>query len=84
MMLGGHLDSWHTGTGAVDNAAGTAQRWRRSHPAATNRSRGAFVALWTGEEEDYFGSVGYVKQHFGDLPPATPARARAADATQSR
>ena len=75
VMLGGHLDSWHTGTGAVDNAAGCAAAMEAVRILlATNLKprRTIRVALWTGEEEDYFGSVGYVKQHFGD--PATGER----------
>ena len=69
VMLGGHLDSWHTGTGATDNAAGCAVAMEAmrlltaigAHPRRTIR-----VALWSGEEQDYFGSMGYVRKHFGD------------------
>jgi hypothetical protein len=75
VMLGGHLDSWHTATGATDNGAGCAAamegvRILKSIGARPRRT--IRVALWTGEEQDYFGSVGYVKKHFGD--PATPER----------
>jgi hypothetical protein len=76
VMVGGHLDSWISGTGATDNGAGTvvameAVRILKAldlHPRRTIR-----IALWSGEEEGLFGSLGYVKQHFGTFaPPATP------------
>jgi carboxypeptidase Q len=76
VMVGGHLDSWISGTGATDNGAGSvvameAVRILKAldlHPRRTIR-----IALWTGEEEGLFGSLGYVKQHFGSFaPPATP------------
>jgi hypothetical protein len=76
VMVGGHLDSWHAGTGATDNAVGAACAMEavrilkalELHPRRTIR-----VALWTGEEEGMLGSTAYVKQHFGSLPddPAT-------------
>jgi carboxypeptidase Q len=70
VMVGGHFDSWTAGTGATDNAAGSAVamealRILKSVGAAPRRT--IRVALWDGEEhEDYFGSLGYVKKHFGD------------------
>jgi len=76
VMVGGHLDSWISGTGATDNGAGSvvameAVRILKAldlHPRRTIR-----IALWSGEEEGLFGSQGYVKQHFGTFaPPATP------------
>jgi len=71
VMLGGHLDSWHGGTGATDNAAGCAAALEAVrilkaldiHPRRTIR-----VGLWTGEEEGLFGSRNYVKDHFGGRP----------------
>jgi Zn-dependent M28 family amino/carboxypeptidase len=69
VMLGGHLDSWHTGTGATDNAAGCAivmEAMRILKTIGVQPRRTIRVALWTGEEQDYFGSLGYVKNHFGD------------------
>ncbi|MEO5892482.1 MAG: M20/M25/M40 family metallo-hydrolase [Ferruginibacter sp.] len=69
VMLGGHLDSWHSGTGATDNAAGcivmmeVMRIFKALHlqPRRTIR-----IALWGGEEQALFGSFGYVKKHFGD------------------
>lgn len=70
VMLGGHLDSWHSGTGATDNGAGCAvalEAMRVLKAIGISPRRTIRVALWTGEEQDYFGSVGYVQSHFGDL-----------------
>jgi carboxypeptidase Q len=69
VMLGGHLDSWHAGTGATDNAAGCAvamEAVRILKAIGVQPRRTIRIALWTGEEQDYFGSIGYVRQHFGD------------------
>jgi hypothetical protein len=68
VMIGGHFDSWHAGTGATDNGAGSgvmleAMRILKAldlHPRRTIR-----IGLWTGEEEGLLGSAAYVKQHFG-------------------
>jgi carboxypeptidase Q len=70
VMLGGHLDSWHAGTGATDNGAGCAvamEAVRILKSIGATPRRTIRVALWTGEEQDYFGSIGYVEKHFGDL-----------------
>jgi len=69
VMLGGHLDSWHTGTGATDNGAGVAvamEAVRILEAIGAQPKRTIRIALWTGEEQDYFGSLGYVRKHFGD------------------
>jgi carboxypeptidase Q len=71
VMLGGHLDSWASGTGATDNGAGTlvAMEVMRILNALKIKPRRTIrVGLWTGEEEGEFGSYGYVKQHFGFVP----------------
>jgi Zn-dependent M28 family amino/carboxypeptidase len=76
VMVGGHLDSWISGTGATDNGAGAVAAMEavrilkalNVHPRRTIR-----IALWSGEEQGEYGSEGYVKQHFGEFaPPATP------------
>ena len=76
VMVGGHLDSWISGTGATDNGAGSivAMEAVRILKALDLRPRRTIrIALWSGEEEGLFGSQGYVKQHFGAFaPPATP------------
>ena len=70
VMLGGHLDSWHSGTGATDNGAGVAvalEAMRILKAIGVKPRRTIRVALWSGEEQDYFGSMGYVERHFGTI-----------------
>ncbi len=74
VMVGGHLDSWIAGTGATDNGAGTivAMEVMRILTALDVHPRRSIrIALWTGEEEGLFGSVGYAKEHFGSAPETT-------------
>ncbi len=69
VMLGGHFDSWTGGTGATDNAAGSAVAMEAVRILKTldlKMKRTVRVALWTGEEEGLLGSRAYVKQHFAD------------------
>jgi hypothetical protein len=69
VMLGGHLDSWHSGTGATDNAAGCAvalEAMRILKALNLTMDRTVRLALWSGEEQGLYGSRGYVKEHFGD------------------
>ena len=72
VIVGAHFDSWHAGTGATDNAAGSAVMLEAMRILAASRvplKRTVRLALWTGEEEGLLGSRAYVKQHFAD--PAT-------------
>jgi hypothetical protein len=74
VMVGGHLDSWASATGATDNGAGTVvamEVMRILNALHVKPRRTIRVALWTGEEEGEFGSYGYVKQHFGEIPRST-------------
>ena len=74
VMAGAHLDSWHAGTGATDNAAGCAvvmEAARILSALHLKPRRTVRVALWTGEEEGLLGSAAYVSQHFASRPPAT-------------
>jgi carboxypeptidase Q len=69
VMLGAHLDSWHGGTGATDNAAGSAvvmEAARILKSLNLNMDRTVRMALWGGEEEGLLGSRAYVKEHFAD------------------
>ena len=69
VMLGAHFDSWHSATGATDNAAGSAvmmEVMRILKASGLRLRRTVRLALWTGEEQGLLGSRGYVKQHFGD------------------
>jgi carboxypeptidase Q len=72
VMLGAHLDSWHAGTGATDNGAGTIVMMEamRILKALDIRPRRTIrIGLWSGEEEGLLGSQGYVEHHFGSRPP---------------
>ena len=74
VMVGGHLDSWASATGATDNGAGTvvALEVMRIFSALRVKPRRPIrIGLWTGEEQGLLGSVGYVKQHFGYVPLST-------------
>ncbi|MFI4946748.1 MAG: M20/M25/M40 family metallo-hydrolase, partial [Burkholderiales bacterium] len=75
VMLGAHLDSWHSGTGATDNAAGCAvilEAMRILKALELPLARTVRLALWTGEEQGIYGSRAYVKRHFAD--PVTMRR----------
>jgi acetylornithine deacetylase/succinyl-diaminopimelate desuccinylase-like protein len=68
VMLGGHLDSWTSATGATDNAIGCAVMMEAARILETigaKPRRTIRVALWSGEEEGLLGSLAYVKAHFG-------------------
>jgi carboxypeptidase Q len=76
VMLGGHMDSWHSGTGATDNAAGVSvamEAVRIVQALGLKPRRTIRIALWSGEEQGLLGSRAYVAQHFGSMqtPPAT-------------
>ncbi len=69
VMLGAHFDSWASGTGATDNAAGSAvtmEAMRILKACNAKMRRTVRLALWTGEEEGLLGSRAYVMQHFAD------------------
>jgi carboxypeptidase Q len=71
VMLGGHMDSWHSGTGATDNGAGVsvAMEAVRILQALNLKPRRTIrIALWSGEEEGLLGSRAFVKDHFGKSP----------------
>jgi hypothetical protein len=68
VMIGGHFDSWHAGTGATDNGVGSAvmlEVMRVLKASGLNMKRTVRVGLWTGEEEGLLGSRAYVADHFG-------------------
>jgi carboxypeptidase Q len=77
VMLGGHMDSWHSGTGATDNAAGVSvamEAVRIIQALGLKPRRTIRVALWSGEEQGLLGSRAYVAEHFGAMQnPATSA-----------
>jgi len=78
VMLGGHMDSWHAGTGATDNAAGcavTMEAVRIIQTLGLKPRRTIRIALWSGEEQGLLGSRAYVAQHFGKMESQTTAAA---------
>jgi len=69
VMIGAHFDSWHAGTGATDNGAGSAvmiEVMRILKVLNLRMDRTVRIALWSGEEQGLLGSEAYVKRHFGD------------------
>lgn len=68
VMIGAHLDSWHSGTGATDNAAGSAVMMEAIRILKTLGSsrRTIRIALWGGEEQGLLGSQSYVKRMYGE------------------
>jgi hypothetical protein len=79
VMLGGHLDSWHSATGATDNAVGCAammEAARILQAIGVKPRRTIRVALWGGEEEGLLGSQAYVKAHFGTFEEPKPEFAK--------
>jgi carboxypeptidase Q len=69
VMVGGHFDSWHMGTGATDNGVGSVvamEVMRILKSLNLKMDRTVRMALWGGEEEGLLGSAAYVKDHFAD------------------
>ncbi|MBL8125527.1 MAG: M20/M25/M40 family metallo-hydrolase [Pyrinomonadaceae bacterium] len=79
IMLGGHLDSWHSATGATDNAIGCATMMEAARilkAIGVKPRRTIRVACWGGEEQGLLGSQAYVKKHFGSFENPTPEYAK--------
>lgn len=75
VMLGGHLDSWHSATGATDNAIGCAvmmEAVRLLQVSGAKPRRTIRIALWSAEEQGLLGSKAYVAQHFGTFEAPKP------------
>jgi hypothetical protein len=69
VMIGAHLDSWHSATGTTDNAAGSAvmmEAIRILKSLGANPRRTIRIALWGGEEQGLLGSRNYVKRVLGN------------------
>jgi hypothetical protein len=76
VMIGGHLDSWHSATGATDNAIGCAvmmEAARILKAIGVQPRRTIRVALWSGEEQGLLGSQAYVAERFGSFENPKPA-----------
>ncbi len=74
VMVGAHFDSWHSGTGATDNAAGSAiamEVMRILKDTGLRPRRTIRIGLWSGEEQGLLGSRAYVNEHFA-LRPTPP------------
>lgn len=76
VMFGAHFDSWHSGTGATDNAAGSSVMMEAARilmeaikESGIKPRRTLRLALWTGEEQGLLGSKAYVGEHFADTDP---------------
>ena len=70
VMIGGHFDSWHSGTGATDNGAGSGVMMEAMRILKTlnlQPRRTIRIGLWTGEEQGLYGSAAYVTQHYGSM-----------------
>ena len=68
VMIGAHLDSWHSSTGATDNAVGSAvmmEAMRLIQSLGEPPRRTIRIALWGGEEQGLIGSRSYVRRHLG-------------------
>lgn len=69
VMVGGHFDSWHAGTGATDDGSGsgaTLEAVRILKAAGLQPRRTIRVGLWHAEEAGLLGSATYVAKHFGE------------------
>ncbi len=71
VMIGAHYDSWHSGTGATDNAAGSVvmmEAMRILKATGLPMRRTVRIGLWTGEEQGLLGSRAWLRQHKAELP----------------
>lgn len=87
VMVGGHLDSWHSSTGATDNAAGCAVAMEAARillASGLKPRRTIRVALWSGEEQGLNGSEAYVAKHFGEMKGGGDRFARLMGTDQSK
>ena len=70
VLVGGHLDSYHSGTGAADNGAGSATNMEAVRVLKTldiQPRRTIRLVLWGGEEQGFRGSLGYIEKYVGDI-----------------
>jgi carboxypeptidase Q len=71
VLIGAHLDSWHPGTGATDDGAGSAvmmEAIRILKAISASPRRTVRVGLWGGEEQGFLGSRAYVSEHLATRP----------------
>ncbi len=75
VIIGAHFDSLQAGTGATDNAAGSAammEAMRILKAIGARPRRTIRLALWGGEEQGLLGSKAYVRDHFADPADMQP------------
>ena len=78
VLVGAHLDSWHAGTGATDNASGSAvvmEAVRILKALDLKPRRTIRIGLWAGEEQGLLGSRAYVTEHLASRPEPKPEEA---------
>lgn len=76
VMVGAHLDSWHSGTGATDNGAGSTvamEAMRIIAASGLKPRRTIRIGLWTGEEQGLLGARGYVSKYLGQIGDGSDA-----------
>lgn len=81
VMVGGHLDSWHSGNGSTDNGAGVTvamEAMRILAASGLKPRRTIKIGLWTGEEQGLLGSRGYVAKNLATLGDGSDTAAFAA------
>jgi len=74
VIIGAHMDSWHAGTGAADNAAGVSvmmEAMRILKTLGVKPRRTIRIVLWSGEEQGLIGSGAYVAKHIAEYPEST-------------
>jgi Zn-dependent M28 family amino/carboxypeptidase len=79
VLLGAHFDSWHAGTGATDNATGSAammEALRILKTLGVQPRRTIRIGLWGAEEQGLLGSREYVKRHIADGATLKPGHDR--------
>jgi carboxypeptidase Q len=67
VLIGAHLDSWHSSPGATDNADGSAaamEAMRILHTLNIKPRRTIRIGLWGGEEQGLLGARAHVRQHY--------------------
>jgi carboxypeptidase Q len=70
VVVGGHIDSWDVGTGAMDDAGGSVAAWeavRLMKQLGLRPRRTVRVVLWTNEENGLRGATGYRDAHRTEL-----------------
>jgi carboxypeptidase Q len=71
VVLGGHIDSWDVGQGAMDDAGGSVAAWeavRLMRALGLRPRRTVRVVLWTNEENGIEGGKAYRDRHAAELP----------------